>query len=76
MCFITKGSNTERLKKVVINILKIFLLVIVILIIVLTSMIFFREYFDVQQVKSLHCIECTIDGIDYSYEVLMINNMF
>ncbi len=68
---ITKVSNTEKLTKTIISILKIILLVIVILVIVLVSIIYFREYFDVEPIETMQSIECTIDGKDYNYEVWM-----
>lgn len=70
---ITKICNTEKLAKSIINILKIILLIIIILVIVLLSIIYFREYFDVQPVATMQSIECTIDGVDYNYEILMNN---
>ena len=70
---ITKISNTEKLTKTIISILKIILLVIIISVIVLVSIIYFREYFDVQPIETMQSIECTIDGEDYSYEVWMNN---
>ncbi|MBE6148479.1 MAG: helix-turn-helix transcriptional regulator [Firmicutes bacterium] len=70
---ITKVTNTEKLTKSIINVLKIILLFIIIISIVLVSIIFFREYFDVQPSASMQSIECTVEGNEYSYEV-WINN--
>lgn len=70
---VEKISNTEKLTKTIINILKIILLAIIILIIVLVSIIYFREYFDVKPVATMQSIECTLEGKDYTYEVWQNN---
>ena len=49
---ISKISNTEKMTKIIINILKIILLTIIIIIIVLVADICFKEYFTVKPVSS------------------------
>lgn len=70
---IRKISNIENLTKIIYNILRIILLFIITMIIVLISIIYFREYFDVKPVNAMRSIECSIDGINYSYEVWQNN---
>ena len=65
---IDKTSNTERMSKTIINILKIILLVVIIIVIVLVSSLFFKEYFNVSPVATGQSIECIIDGNKYTYE--------
>lgn len=67
---LAKVSNTEKLTRVIINILKIIFLVVVILIIALVATIYFKEYFQVTPVSSGQSIICTIDGNEYIYEVI------
>lgn len=69
----TKISHTEKLIKTTINILKIILLIVIILVIILVSIIFFREYYNVKPVTTMQSIECSINGINYNYEVWMNN---
>ena len=71
---VAKLNTTEKLMRLIINILKIILLVIIILVILGISTIFFREYFSVQPVSTMQSIECVIDGHDYSYQVVMNND--
>lgn len=66
---ITKINNTEKLTKTIINILKITLLIIIIIVILLLSMIFFKDYFDVQPSGEIENILCTINGKEYTYEI-------
>ena len=70
---ITKLDNATSLTKIIINILKIILIFIIILVIVLVSIIYFKEYFDVKPVSTMQSIECTLEGIDYTYEVWQNN---
>lgn len=70
---ITKVSNTEKMTKIIINILKIILLAIVIIIVVQIATIFFNEYFDVQPVEYMQNIECTLNGKEYEYQIWQTN---
>lgn len=67
---ISKVSNTEKLTKIVINILKIILLAIIILVIILVSKIFFEKYFSVEPTSMTLSFSCTIDDEQYSYRIL------
>lgn len=66
---ITKVSNTEKLTKIIINILKIILLAICILIIILVSKIFFEEYFATEPTSMTLSFSCTINDKEYSYRI-------
>jgi len=70
---IEKVSNTEKLSKNIINILKIIFLSIVIIITILLFTVFCRDYFDVNPVESMQSIECSINGKEYSYEIWQTN---
>lgn len=70
---ITKVSNTEKVVRSIMNILKIILLSVIILVIVLVSIVFFKDYFDVQPGASMQSINCTISGKDYTYQLWMNN---
>ena len=70
---IEKVNGTEKLTKTVINILKIILLVVIIIVVILLFTVFCRDYFDVQPVKKMQSIECSIDGKKYTYEVWQTN---
>jgi len=65
---INKTSNTEKMSKTIINILKIILLILIITVIVLVSSLFFKEYFSVSPVATGQSIECIINGNKYTYE--------
>ncbi len=67
---ISKVSNTEKLTKVVINILKIILLALIILVIIAVSKIFFEEYFSAKPISTTLSFSCTIDDETYSYRIL------
>jgi len=69
---INKTSNTEKMSKTIINILKIILLILIITVIVLVSSLFFKEYFSVSPVATGQSIECIINGNKYTYEALPI----
>ncbi len=66
---IEKVNNTEKLTKIVINILKIILLVIIIFVIIAVSKIFFEEYFSVKPDSMTISFSCTIDDENYSYRI-------
>lgn len=67
---ISKVSNTEKLTKIIINILKITLLVIIMLVVILVSVIFFKGYFDVQPTTSIITYSCIIDEKEYTYKMV------
>jgi len=66
---ITKVSNTEKLGKTIINILKIILLILCILVIILVSTIFFKDYFNADPVSQTISFSCTIDDKEYTYKI-------
>jgi len=70
---VTKLNTTEKLVRLVLNILKLILLSIIILVIVGVSIIYFKEYFSVTPVSTMQSIECELDGMEYSYKVIMNN---
>lgn len=66
---IEKVSNTEKLTKIVINILKVILFVIIIYVIIIVSKIALEEYFTVEMKNLTISWTCAINDEEYSYRI-------
>lgn len=66
---IEKVSNTEKLTKIIMNILKIILFIIIIYALLIVCKIAFEEYFAVETKNLTISFTCTINDEEFSYRI-------